>query len=205
MVDAERRLLARALMDPETRHFVLLSESCVPIANFSFVAHYLRGSAQSFVEAIDDSDERMRWSPGFEPQVPRRDWRKGSQWFAVTRPVARLIVADRVYYPSFKAHCTGGSNHCFSDEHYLPTMLSMLVPQELARRTLTWTHWAWRKVHPSTLDGSFFNEATVTEQLLSSTNCTWNNSPGAQCYLFARKVAPQALPEVLNITHMFGY
>jgi len=51
MVDAERRLLARALLDPGNTHFVLLSEACIPISNFSFVAHCLRGSALSFVQA----------------------------------------------------------------------------------------------------------------------------------------------------------
>ncbi|CAD6269487.1 unnamed protein product [Miscanthus lutarioriparius] len=39
MLDAERRLLANALLDPANERFVLLSESCVPL--YGFPAHYL--------------------------------------------------------------------------------------------------------------------------------------------------------------------
>ncbi|KAK7259389.1 hypothetical protein RIF29_24996 [Crotalaria pallida] len=37
MVEAEKRLLARALLDPDNQHFVLLSESCVPVRHFEYV------------------------------------------------------------------------------------------------------------------------------------------------------------------------
>lgn len=41
IVDAERRLLAAALADRNNERFVLLSESCIPIRNLTFVYHYL--------------------------------------------------------------------------------------------------------------------------------------------------------------------
>jgi len=137
--------------------------------------------------------------------VPLRDWRQGSQWFEMARAVARLVVADRVFYPAFRAHCSGPNNHCFPDEQYLPTMLSILAPQRLANRTLTWTHWKPGKVHPSTLQDDFFSEASVTNNFLNDRSCTWNGAPNAPCHLFARKVAPEALSKVLSVTHMFGY
>jgi hypothetical protein len=77
MVDAEKRLLAHALQDPENQHFVLLSErliifhlfcshlnlsdrpriltlysncSCVPLHNFDYIYSYLMETNVSFVD-----------------------------------------------------------------------------------------------------------------------------------------------------------
>jgi hypothetical protein len=50
MIDAERRLLANALQDPDNQHFVLLSESCVPLHNFDYVYSYLMETNISFVD-----------------------------------------------------------------------------------------------------------------------------------------------------------
>ncbi|RDX71286.1 hypothetical protein CR513_49390, partial [Mucuna pruriens] len=57
MVEAERRLLANALLDPDNQHFVLLSESYVdpgPHGNGRYIEHML-------------------------PEVEKKDFRKGSQ------------------------------------------------------------------------------------------------------------------------------
>jgi hypothetical protein len=76
MLDAEKRLLAHALQDPENQHFVLLSErsiifmhphlnlnapypntlfwladcSCVPLHNFDYIYSYLMETNVSFVD-----------------------------------------------------------------------------------------------------------------------------------------------------------
>ncbi|MCL7038931.1 hypothetical protein MKW94_005173 [Papaver nudicaule] len=49
MVDAERRLLGLAFQDPDNQHFVLLSDSCVPLHNFDYIEYkdFTKGS-QSF-------------------------------------------------------------------------------------------------------------------------------------------------------------
>ncbi|XP_009589409.1 glycosyltransferase BC10-like isoform X2 [Nicotiana tabacum] len=54
LVDAERRLLANALLDFSNERFVLLSDSCIPLYNFSTVYKYLIGSIHSFVGSYDD-------------------------------------------------------------------------------------------------------------------------------------------------------
>lgn len=38
----------------------------------------------------------------------RRHWRKSSQWFALTRKHADLIMADTELLDIFKAHCKNG-------------------------------------------------------------------------------------------------
>lgn len=54
VADAERRLLANALLDPCNERFILVSESCLPLYNFTFVYNYLMGTKYSFVSSFDD-------------------------------------------------------------------------------------------------------------------------------------------------------
>lgn len=50
MIQAERLLLEAALEDPANQRFVLLSDSCVPLYNFSYVYNYVMVSPRSFVD-----------------------------------------------------------------------------------------------------------------------------------------------------------
>uniref|UniRef100_A0A2P2J015 Uncharacterized protein LOC103324430 n=1 Tax=Rhizophora mucronata TaxID=61149 RepID=A0A2P2J015_RHIMU len=50
MIEAERLLLAAALEDAANQRFVLLSDSCVPLYNFSYIYSYLMASPRSFVD-----------------------------------------------------------------------------------------------------------------------------------------------------------
>ncbi|KAF8763058.1 hypothetical protein HU200_008908 [Digitaria exilis] len=102
-VDAERRLLANALLDVHNDHFILLSESCVPLFNFSVVYAYLTRSHHSFVAAVDDpgAGGRGRYSGELAPEVSPEQWRKGAQWFELHRDLAVDVVADDRYYPKF--------------------------------------------------------------------------------------------------------
>ncbi|XP_042492578.1 glycosyltransferase BC10-like isoform X2 [Macadamia integrifolia] len=83
MCDAERRLLANALLDISNEMFVLVSESCIPVFNFSIVYDYLSSSRFSFIGAFDDPGPygRGRYNENMAPEVDITQWRKGSQWF----------------------------------------------------------------------------------------------------------------------------
>ncbi|EEF37531.1 hypothetical protein RCOM_0726150 [Ricinus communis] len=90
MVEAERRLLANALLDFSNQRFVLLSESCIPLFNLSTIYHYLMSSKKSYVEVYDLSTSvgRGRYNPRMRPTVRLSQWRKGSQWFEMDRSLA---------------------------------------------------------------------------------------------------------------------
>lgn len=55
MIEAERLLLEEALADSDNQRFVLLSDSCVPLHNFSYVYNYLISSPRSYVESYVES------------------------------------------------------------------------------------------------------------------------------------------------------
>ncbi|KAJ6376915.1 hypothetical protein OIU76_025964 [Salix suchowensis] len=157
MIEAERLLLDAALEDPANQRFVLLSDSCVPLYNFSYIYSYLMASPRSFVDSFLDVKEG-RYHPKMSPVIPKDKWRKGSQWVALIRSHAEVIVDDVVILPVFKRLCKrrppldaskGKLNiklqkqhNCIPDEHYVQTLLSMSgLEGELERRTVTYTVW----------------------------------------------------------------
>uniref|UniRef100_A0A7N0V0D5 Core-2/I-branching beta-1,6-N-acetylglucosaminyltransferase family protein n=1 Tax=Kalanchoe fedtschenkoi TaxID=63787 RepID=A0A7N0V0D5_KALFE len=197
MCDAERRLLANALLDISNEWFVLVSESCIPIFNFQFIYHYLRRSRYSFVGAFDDPGPygRGRYNQNMAPEVNITQWRKGSQWFEVDRRAAVRIVEDTKYYPKFLEFCKPA---CYVDEHYFPTMLSIETPSVLANRSVTWVDWSRGGAHPAT-----FGRADITEEFFKrireKKGCTYNDHNASACFLFARKFAPSALESLLRL------
>ncbi|XP_062088297.1 glycosyltransferase BC10-like isoform X2 [Humulus lupulus] len=157
MIQAERLLFAEALEDPANQRFVLLSDSCVPLYNFSYIYKYLMSSPRSFVDSFLDAKEG-RYNPKMSPKIPMKRWRKGSQWITVIRRHAEVIIDDEVIFRVFQKYCKrrppldsrkGKLNlklqkqhNCIPDEHYVPTLLAMSqLEDELERRTLTYTVW----------------------------------------------------------------
>ncbi|KAL7242877.1 hypothetical protein ACSBR1_015308 [Camellia fascicularis] len=157
MIQAERLLLEAALEDPANQRFVLLSDSCVPLYNFSYIYNNLMASPRSFVDSFLDEKEG-RYNPAMSPVIPKNKWRKGSQWVSLVRDHAEIVVDDEVFFPVFKKFCKrrppldaskGKQNiklqkqhNCIPDEHYVQTLLAMSdLEGELERRTVTYTLW----------------------------------------------------------------
>ncbi|KAL4649388.1 hypothetical protein ACB092_01G010800 [Castanea dentata] len=198
MCDAERRLLANALLDVSNEWFILLSESCIPLYNFSVIYHYILKSGYSFMGAFDDPGPygRGRYNDNMAPEVHIAQWRKGSQWFEVNRKLAINIVGDTTFYPKFEKFCRPA---CYVDEHYFPTMLTIEAGNLLANRSITWVDWSRGGPHPAT-----FGRSDVTEEffkrIVGGQNCTYNNRASSVCFLFARKFAPSALEPLLQLS-----
>ncbi|CAH8372143.1 unnamed protein product [Eruca vesicaria subsp. sativa] len=149
MMDAERRLLSHALLKPSNARFVLLSETCIPLFNFTTVYTYLMGSTRSFLGSFDDPRPmgRGRYNPKMLPHVSLSDWRKGNQWFELSQRVAAEIISDHRYYNVFKDHCRPP---CYIDEHYIPTLVNKICPEMNSNRTVTWVDWSKGGSHPAT-------------------------------------------------------
>ncbi|KAG7020925.1 hypothetical protein SDJN02_17613, partial [Cucurbita argyrosperma subsp. argyrosperma] len=217
MVDAERRLLANALHDPDNQHFVLLSDSCVPLHNFDYIYQYLINTNLSYVDCFKDPGPHGngRYSKHMLPEIEMKDFRKGAQWFSMKRQHALIVVADNLYYSKFRDYCKPGleGHNCIADEHYLPTFFHMTDPEGIANWSITHVDWSERKWHPKS-----YGVQDVTYELLQNITsidvsvhvtsderkevqrwpCLWN---GVQrpCYLFARKFYPEALDNLMNL------
>ncbi|KAJ9174779.1 hypothetical protein P3X46_013385 [Hevea brasiliensis] len=199
LVDAEKRLLANALLDFSNERFVLLSESCIPIYNFPIVYKYLIHSEYSFVESYDDPSRygRGRYNRKMLPDIKLFQWRKGSQWFEIQRALAVHIVSDTKYYSVFKKYCKPA---CYPDEHYIPTYLNMFHGSLNANRTVTWVDWSLGGPHPATYNGINVTESLIQSVRNNGTECSYNSAMTSVCYLFARKFHPSALESLLNLT-----
>lgn len=204
MIDAERRLLANALLDSSNQRFVLLSESCIPLFNFKTTYDHLMNSNISFLGSFDDPRKpgRGRYNPRMWPVINITDWRKGSQWFEVHRDIAVHIISDQKYYQVFQEHC---HPPCYMDEHYFPTLVNILYPELNSNRSITWVDWSRGGPHPGK-----FRWADITDEFLNQirhgSECVYNGNTTSMCYLFARKFLPQTLEPLLRIApllHVF--
>ncbi|CAI0436553.1 unnamed protein product [Linum tenue] len=197
MIEAERRLVANALLDSANHRFVLLSESCIPLFNFTTVYNYLLDSAHTFVELYDLPGPvgRGRYSPRMRPKIWPAQWRKGAQWFEMDRKLAVEMVSDRAYFPAFQRHCTG---LCYGDEHYLPTFVHVTgFGRRNSNRTLTWTDWSRGGPHPSSFSGKDVT-LRLLEGMRNGTRCVYNGRETSHCYMFARKFESNALGSLLR-------
>lgn len=196
IVDAERRLLANALLDFSNERFILLSESCVPLWNFTFFYDYIIKSDKSFIDAFDDPSPygRGRYNPGMMPEVRIDQFRKGGQWFEIKRELALEVVSDVKYYPKFRDFC---KPHCYIDEHYIQTMLFITNGEKLAHRMLTYTDWSRGGSHPTTFVHSDITDEFF-EHLRNDRNCVYNGKPGHICWLVARKFSRDTLRPILE-------
>ncbi|KAI3865808.1 hypothetical protein MKX03_015900 [Papaver bracteatum] len=223
MVDAERRLLGLAFQDPDNQHFVLLSDSCIPLHNFDYVFNYLMDTNVSFIDCYEDlgpHGSAGRYSEHMLPEVDYKDFRKGSQWFTMKRQHAMIVISDGHYYPKFNLYCKpgmeGGKN-CYSDEHYLPTFFNMMDPGGIANRSVTHVDWSERKWHPKAYQAQdvtneiLKNITSIDEslhftsderKLLVDKACMWNGMK-RPCYLFARKFDPEAVDTLMH--HFSNY
>ncbi|KAF2534216.1 hypothetical protein F2Q70_00033093 [Brassica cretica] len=219
MVDAEKRLLVSALEDPDNQHFVLLSESCIPLHTFDYTYRYLLYSNVSFIESFVDPGPHGtgRHMEHMLPEIAREDFRKGAQWFTMKRQHAIIVMADGLYYSRFREYCGPGieaDKNCIADEHYLPTFFSMIDPMGISNWSVTYVDWSERQWHPKThtaneISLEFMKNVTTEEMSTHVTSvgehgdelhwpCTWNGIT-RPCYLFARKFHPDTLDTLLNL------
>ncbi|CAM8960333.1 unnamed protein product [Rhodiola kirilowii] len=217
MVDAEKRLLANALDDYDNQHFVLLSDSCIPLHDFDYIYNYLLYSNVSYVDCFEDPGPHGngRYSDHMLPEVALKDFRKAAQWFSIKRQHALVIMADYLYYAKFRDFCQPGldGKNCYADEHYLPTFFHMIDPTGIANWSVTHVDWSEAKWHPK----SYTSEDVTVELLKNITSidvsvhvtsdekkelqirpCLWNGFK-RPCYLFARKFLPETLDNLLQI------
>ncbi|XP_072981106.1 glycosyltransferase BC10 isoform X2 [Typha angustifolia] len=158
MLEAERILLRNALMDPFNERFVFLSDSCIPLYNFSYTYDYIMSTPTSFIDSFADTKEG-RYNPRMNPIIPVYNWRKGSQWAVLIRKHAEVVINDHAVFPEFQKHCRRRSlpefwrdhpipadaskeHNCIPDEHYVQTLIAQKgFEGEITRRSLTHTSW----------------------------------------------------------------
>lgn len=83
------------------------------------------------------------------PTIPEAEWRKGTQWAAVTRAHAELFIADDVVFLAMLRHCRTWTapdgrygSFCAGDEHYLQVLIQLRGREhEIERRPVCFANW----------------------------------------------------------------
>ena len=138
LVNASRALLLDALEDDSLTHFVLLSESCVPIRPLPEILRRLEldPRPQFGFKTIKTASKRHVNRAAGVPQVPEGCWRFQSQWWLLDR-VSAVFAAGQDFTDLFK-------KMEIPDEAYFATVLSMQgYPLEgnVLKKDVTWTWW----------------------------------------------------------------
>ncbi|KAL4555522.1 hypothetical protein LXL04_038144 [Taraxacum kok-saghyz] len=70
MIEAEKLLFKSAFEDTNNQIFILLSDSCVPLYNFSYIYKYIMSSPRSYVDSfIDEDGTEKRYNPEMSPDI----------------------------------------------------------------------------------------------------------------------------------------
>ncbi|XP_020210022.1 glycosyltransferase BC10 [Cajanus cajan] len=198
LISAARRLLAKALLhDPRNHYSPLLSQHCIPLFSLPFTHSFLLSHPHhSFIEILShDPNLHARYLArggprAMLPQLPFSSFRVGSQFFVLTRRHARLVLRDVSLWDKFRRPCPS-DDPCYPEEHYFPTLLSMLDPHACTGFTLTRVNWTGSWDGPPHL----YTAPEISPELLHRLR----HSNSSHVYLFARKFAPECLPPLMDI------
>lgn len=210
IVDALRRLLAHALLDPRYNNawFVNVCESTVPIRSFPFAYEYLTRSNVSFVESFYPNSNYHNWET--LPEFNASELRKGELWMALHRDHARVVVSDTEIYFKFLARCTWW---CTWDEQYVQTLLHLRDGAGIAERTVMYVN--WRTPHggsPNQLSATVSVVKDVQSRVRDTDGerhdtafdnttyaCAHNGVAPSPCFLFARKFGSDETKSLLSL------
>jgi hypothetical protein len=152
------------------------------------------------------------------PEITRQNFRKGSQWFQINRELAMLLAADTKLYDKFAlSFCNPSRRACYMDEHYLPTVAALWLPEKLAYRTLTYFHFRGHAAHPDHWDKTRVDKSLIQRLRRGGDGHNYTtpidinglqpsqNKSSSVCYFFARKFDADALEPLLDIaTEVMG-
>lgn len=206
LIAAARRLLAAALLDDAANaYFALLSQHCVPLRAFPRLyatlfpptaPHHHR--LPSYIEVLAGEPQMparyvARGDDAMLPEVPFARFRVGSQFFALARRHAVLVVRERRLWRKFREPCLPeAQDACYPEEHYFPTLLDMADPAGVARYTLTSVNWTGSvDGHPHT-----YAATEVSPRLIADLR---RSNSSTHEHMFARKFAPDCLAPLMDI------
>jgi hypothetical protein len=137
LIDATRVLFAASLTNPLVTKLFLVSESDVPLYGPELLYIQLVSESKSRIngcnttEGWDRNEYRLR-QDFVEAGITYPIWRKSWQWIALVRDHADLVLKDTKVDKIFRSLCRPRWDHgwcdfrvCYSDEHYVPTLLAI--------------------------------------------------------------------------------
>ena len=180
LIDATRVLFAAALTNPFVSKMVLVSDSDVPLYGPSMVYNQLLAESKSRVNACNTTEGwdrdlyRLRYD-FIEQGVSKDMWRKSWQWVALERRHVQLVVQDIHVDAIFRSLCRPRWDHdwcdfrvCYSDEHYIPTLLAMHGLENETDCAGELTDRDWSRVEPTSAHPWEYRANDISEVLFEN-------------------------------------
>ncbi|MDA7892169.1 beta-1,6-N-acetylglucosaminyltransferase [Akkermansiaceae bacterium] len=126
------------MKEEDNTHFILLSESCLPIQPLARILLRLQhdGRSRFSFKSWTEPSELRRHRARSTPEVPEGCWRFHPQWWLLDRTATRVVTRND--------NTSQFENFFASDEAYFGSTLmreGYPVDDLVDSRDLTWTHW----------------------------------------------------------------
>ncbi|CAI7835334.1 unnamed protein product [Closterium sp. NIES-54] len=152
IVEAIKRLLANALLDPHNVRFIVLSERDIPLHPFPAIHRYLLSSSLSFSGGHPKHfRDTLVAKHVFPPGLVRSGWVHGECWLEMARPHAWAVVSEWRWHEMGLQYCKSiYQPTCCVDENLIQTLLTLAFPHQVANRTVMSVFWKQATAHPHT-------------------------------------------------------
>ncbi|CAI5512602.1 unnamed protein product [Closterium sp. Naga37s-1] len=233
IVEAIKRLLATALLDPHNMRFVVVSERDVPLHAFPTVYRYLLASNQSYVggyrKFFRDNKAAIKVFPR---SLVVDGWMHGECWVEMARPHAMEVVRDWEWHEKGRDYCQVMQRPtCCVDENLIHNIITSKHPHQVANRSIMSVDWQRKTGHPHTYlprDISPESMRSIQEEwhenqkrpysqpmfllpkesqqfVMSNRRCTVSGE-NSTCWLFARKFIGLSLRALMDLPRdVLGY
>lgn len=180
LIDATRVLFASALTNPFVTKLVLVSESDIPLYGPNFVYSQLLSERKSRINACnttstwDRNQYRLRYDFQ-EAGITWEIWRKSWQWVALTRSHGMMVVKDTKIDAIFRTLCRPRWDHdwcdfrvCYSDEHYISTLLAVHGQDNMTDCHGELTDRDWSRVRSTDAHPYQYKRKDITKDLFNN-------------------------------------
>lgn len=177
LVMAQNILLEEALKDINNKHFIFISNSCIPFKSFDYVYDFLKEDYSYFnitqqYECFPRCNETLKF-------IDKKYIQKAGQWCILNRKHSELITNNKEYIKWFNYSSTVPDEHCYITYLYFRSLENEIISTpNLANDATTFTNWKGMKYKYPSKNG--------LKNYISITNEEINYLLNSKC-LFGRK------------------
>lgn len=189
LVHAQNLLLEKALHDPENRHFIFISNSCIPFKSFQYVYDNLN-EKYSYFNITPQSQCFPRCNMTLN-MIDIQYIQKASQWCILNRKHSQLMINNKEYIRWFGYCGTVPDEHCYiTNIFYNNLQNEIITTPNLPNDATTFTNWEDMDYkYPSSSGLKNYSFITEDELLyLMESKCLFGRKFNKDCYsLFNKK------------------
>jgi len=171
VVKATIELFKKALLDPENKYFVLLSESCIPLYNFDDIYSMIQTKNTNIIDVVNNTNMERFNDLNYDNFFDKNNFAKQKPCTILNRTTAELFAYTDFTY-------LFNDNFYAPDEHYFINLCNKFSIPYLNSH-INYSHWEWNhQGRPKT-----YNELTIEEV----------NHLKSQNYMFMRKIGKNCI------------